>query len=513
MNGKGSGVVKMKRRTEPPSRKAKKQKRPRGTKFINYTCKLDKDNCIDKKGLCIHNTPTGNSKVGCLVNAEDAQLSCGSQETVEFKCDVCLHVFSPLLKNVTSGKWCSMCSRQWKHCGVDTCTFCFDRSFASYKGVTLNNKKKVDCIVNRADLRLPLGTTKTVEFKCDVCLHVFSPLLYNVNKGQWCSMCSCQWKHCGVETCTFCFDRSFASYKDVTLNNKKKVDCIVNRAYLRLPPCTTKTVEFKCDVCLHVFSTRLDDVTSGGSWCSMCSSKWKHCGDTCTFCFDRSFASYEGVTLNNKKKVDCIVNRVDLRLPLGTTKTVEFNCDVCLHVFSTSLNSVTTNGQWCGKCKNKTELMVLNYLQEMKIDVDTQYIPGGEKMEQNYGKFGKMDYYLRTFNILWELDGVQHYSEVKYFGGTLFHRMILDKWKEFWARKCGMKVIRFDQEAIWNKKYDWKQEMKNLLTFSGKQLTNQQKVTKNRYKMYAKQHGKKSKRVIPNMVKESHKKAYINMGL
>ena len=344
-------IVKMvKRRTEPPSRKAKKQKRPRGTKFINYTCKLDKDNCI--QGLCIHNTPTGNSKVGCLVNAADAQLSCGIKETVEFKCDVCLHVFSPLLNNV--------------------------------------------------------------------------------NKGQWCSMCSCQWKHCGVETCTFCFDRSFASYKDVTLNNKKKVDCIVNRA--------------------------------------------------------------------------------DLRLPLGTTKTVEFNCDVCLHVFSTSLNNVTTNGQWCGKCRNKTELMVLNYLQEMKIEVDTQYIPGGKKMKQNYGKIGKMDYYLPTFNILWELDGAQHNTQVMHFGGTLFHRMILDKWKEFWARECGMNVIRFDQEAIWKDKYDWKQEMKNLLTFSGKQLTNQQKVTKNRYKMYAKQHGKKSKRMIPDMVKKSHKESLHKYG-
>ena len=58
-----------------------------------------------------------------------------------------------------------------------TCTFCFERSFASYKGVTLNGKKKVDCIVNQADLRLPLSSNKKVEFECDVCLHVFSPIL------------------------------------------------------------------------------------------------------------------------------------------------------------------------------------------------------------------------------------------------------------------------------------------------------------------------------------------------
>jgi hypothetical protein len=32
-----------------------------------------------------------------------------------------------------------------------------------------------------------------------------------------------------------------------------------------------------------------------------------------------------------------------------------------------------TSGKWCGTCKNKTELMVLNYLKEMNIKVVTQY--------------------------------------------------------------------------------------------------------------------------------------------
>ena len=55
--------------------------------------------------------------------------------------------------------------------------------------------------------------------------------------------------------------------------------------------------------------------------------------------------------------------------------------------------------RWCRTCKNKTELMVLNFLQdEMNITVVTQYIPGGMKqMKQNYGKFGKLDFYLPEF--------------------------------------------------------------------------------------------------------------------
>jgi len=416
-------------------KKKKKLKKPRGTLFENYTCELDKDNCIlDQNGLCIaHNTPAGKSKVKCLVNPEVAQLSCGCHTIVEMECDVCFHVFSIMLYSITCGiNWCSMCSAKWKHCGVDTCTFCFERSFASFKGLTLNDKKKVDCIVNQSDLRLPISSAKKVNFECDVCLHVFSPNLCNV--------------------------------------------------------------------------------TSNGQWCSMCSAKWKHCGvKTCTFCFERSFASYEGVTLNGKKKVDCIVNQSDLRLPMSSHKKVDFKCDVCLHGFSIGLNSVTCHGIWCPTCKNKTELMVLNFLQdEMNIKVVTQYIPGGMKqMKKNYGKFGKLDFYLPEFNLIWELDGRQHNTQVIRFGNTpLFHRMILDKWKEYLVKKEKLKVIRFDQVAIWQNKYDWKQEMKNLLTFTSDKLINQRKETKKRYKMYAKQHNNKSKRrIVPEIVKRSHKKA------
>ena len=115
-----------------PKKKAK-PKRPRGTKLISFTCELDKDNCVKVNGLCIaHKTSNGKSKVGYLVNAKDAQLSCGNCKIkVDFECDICFHVITMQLTNVTCGRWCGMCSIIWKHCGVDTCTFCFERSFAS----------------------------------------------------------------------------------------------------------------------------------------------------------------------------------------------------------------------------------------------------------------------------------------------------------------------------------------------------------------------------------------------
>jgi len=420
----GAGVNRPKKKAKP--------KRPRGTKFINFTCELDTDNCVKENGLCIaHKTPAGKSKVGYLVNDVDAQLSCGNDKIkVDFKCDVCFHVFSIKLDKVTNrNQWCGLCSSKWEHCGVDTCTFCFERSIESYDKLTLNGKKKANCIVKKADLRLALGCNEKVDFKCDVCFHVFPISLNSVTSGKWCYMCTSKWKHCGV--------------------------------------------------------------------------------DTCTFCFERSLESYTGLTLNDKKKVDFTVNKADLRLALGSDTKVKFKCDVCSHVFPMKLANVS-RGNWCPTCKNKTELMVLNFLQEMNITVVTQYIPGGMKqMKKNYGKFGKLDYYLPGFNILWELDGRQHNTQVAFFGKTtLFHRMILDKWKEYLVKKEGLNVIRFDQTAIWQNKYNWKQEMRNLLTFTSDKLRRQLKTTKKRYKMYAKQHNDKSKRrIVPEYVKWSHDKA------
>ena len=159
--------------------------------------------------------------------------------------------------------------------------------------------------------------------------------------------------------------------------------------------------------------------------------------------------------------------------------------------------------------------MVLKFLHEMNIKVVTQYIPGGMKqMKKNYGKFSKLDYRIPNSDFIWELDGAQHNTQVAYFKSyTLFHRMILDKWKEYLVKKEKLKVIRFDQVAIWQNKYDWKQEMENILTFTSDKLRRQLKTTKKRYKMYAKEHNDKSKRrSIPEKVKRSHKKAHTPLG-
>ena len=91
----------------------------------------------------------------------------------------------------------------------------------------------------------------------------------------------------------------------------------------------------------------------------MCSNALKRCGkgvddeeEECDFCFQRSFASYDGLTPKGKRKVDCLVNAADAQRTICCATKVAFHCDVCHHIFESNPKNVTNNGQWCRMCSN-----------------------------------------------------------------------------------------------------------------------------------------------------------------
>jgi hypothetical protein len=62
---------------------------------------------------------------------------------------------------------------------------------------------------------------------------------------------------------------------------------------------------------------------------------------------------------------------------------------------------------------------------------------------------------------------------------TLFHRQIVDKWKEFMARSDGKKMFRLNQCAIWMDSYDWKREMRILVNnIQGQKSSNSHQLYK-----------------------------------
>ena len=92
----------------------------------------------------------------------------------------------------------------------------------------------------------------------------------------------------------------------------------------------------------------------------ICSSKQKLlCGlQECKICFDRSFASYEGKTPNDKLKVDCWDNEKNgeikpINICKGTHKKYWFKCDNCLHCSAIGIDKINReSSSWCSYCSN-----------------------------------------------------------------------------------------------------------------------------------------------------------------
>jgi len=158
--------------------------------FYSFTCEEDSARCTMENGVCVrHYTNKGKRKVDCLANHEARRWAGSSNKKAEFRCDVCDHPFTTQLTSVTAGTWCGQCSSKWKHCGEDECSFCHERSFGSYNGLTSTGKRKVDCLTNHVVRRWAISSSRKAEFRCDVGDHPFTTQLFSVTAGKWCSKC------------------------------------------------------------------------------------------------------------------------------------------------------------------------------------------------------------------------------------------------------------------------------------------------------------------------------------
>ena len=101
-----------------------------------------------------------------------------------------------------------------KLCNNNNCDFCFKNSFASYNGITVNNKLKIDCWSND-NLLSPRQITKSCDIKflfiCDNCPHSFLTKISNIyHSNNWCPYCCNPVKKlCEDINCNFCFKNSF----------------------------------------------------------------------------------------------------------------------------------------------------------------------------------------------------------------------------------------------------------------------------------------------------------------
>ena len=332
------------------------------------------DECLNKSFASYDGkTENGKLKIDCWHptkngNMKPRDITKYSNKKYWFHCDVCNHDFDSSLNNVSGKRWCSYCCvSSRKLCNDKDCNFCFDKSFASYNGKTVNDKFKVDCWHptkngNLTPRYITISTGKKYWFKCDNCFHNINIVISGITRvNSWCPYCSIPvQKICNDKSCNHCFNKSFASYNGKTANGKLKVDCFHPTKNGKLIPRNiakqySKNCWFQCDVCQHDFNSSLNHITGGNNWCSYCANKKMCNGKDCNYCFNKSFASYNGKTANGKLKVDCFHPTKNGKLtPIDvykhTHKKYWFQCDVCNHDFNSSLDTVSGKNRWCPYC-------------------------------------------------------------------------------------------------------------------------------------------------------------------
>jgi Marseilleviridae restriction endonuclease len=373
-----------------------------------------------------------------------------------FQCDKCPHAFEKTISNITrKDSWCSYCSLSgWKHCDDDECKFCFDRSFAS------NPKSKYWHPTKNGKI-YPLSVSKCngdkYWFHCQECDHDINLKIDSIHSGNWCRFCSkTNWVHCEVDNCKWCFNRSFASHTKAKYWHKtKNVKNILTVAMH-----ARGDFWFTCNKCDHDFSLQIYNITGNTSvWCCYCSkTNWKHCGNKeCKWCFERSFASHPKSIQWHEDNTENILN-----IARFSMKKCKFTCEECEKTFITSIAGVS-NGNWCGKCKNKTENKLLKWLNEKfpdyKITHQAKFDWCKSKEANNHLPF---DFCINDLKLIISLDGDQHFRQVLNWKSEKYAQE-RDVYKMILALDNGYSIIRLYQDDVWRDRQNWEIKLQKLI--------------------------------------------------
>lgn len=337
--------------------------------------------------------------------------------------------------NILSDEKCAGNSRHL--CKNIECKKCYLKSFASNEKSIYWSEKN-----NLTPRQVFKSSNKIIIFDCECC-HEFELSPHYINDGQWCSYCSNPPKKmCNNRECKTCFNKSFVSHENSKYwsenNNLTPRDVFLN---------SHKIFSFDCQCGHEIYLSCLS--VNSDRWCIYCGHQKLCDNDNCSMCFNNSFASHE------KSKYWSEKNRL---IPRNIFKSSSdcglFKCKNN-HEFQSLIRSVTRMNSWCPICKNKTEKILLEFLQTIYKSTIHQYrIDWCRSKDTN--RYLPFDFYIPELKIIIELDGQQHFEYVKMFNNNVDDNQNRDVYKTDLALKNCISVIRIVQQDVWDDKIDWK---------------------------------------------------------
>lgn len=359
------------------------------------------------------------------------EVAISSNKKYWFFCNDCGHKFDVTPNQLSRCGWCPYCANK-RRCEDINCRKCYDNSFASHL-LSLFWNYQLNIVIPRSVAKC---SGEKFWFTCPTCLHNFDININNLVGGAWCPYCA-NLKRCNVETCTHCYNNSFAS-----CYRSKFWDYSKNREHPReVAKCSNKKYWFICPDCNHSFDITLSDI-SENVWCPYCANK-KRCIETnCQNCFNRTFASCPKSKFWNYQ-----LNKITPReVALNCNEKFWFTCPDCKNNFNTTLNHIVGN-RWCPFCSSshmeriaQEHLISLGY--QLSVHYTTQYKIGNRRI----------DIYIYNIcntgvNVAIELDGVQHFDTVEHFESTVEQQRIIDHCKTRAITATGAVMLRISHNC------------------------------------------------------------------
>jgi very-short-patch-repair endonuclease len=118
-------------------------------------------------------------------------------------------------------------------------------------------------------------------------------------------------------------------------------------------------------------------------------------------------------------------------------------------------------GSGCPICKNKTQIIFYEYL---KKEFGDEVFEIEKKFEdcRNIRPL-PFDFYSESLNLVIEVDGGQHFREIRKFKSTLEYRQNIDFKKMKFLKDKGIYLIRIFQEDIYTNSFDWEKVIKEKI--------------------------------------------------
>ena len=420
-------------------------------RWCSYCSKPPKKLCNDEKCLLCFNKSFASHLKAKYWSVEHndkppRQVFKNTNDKYFFNCNTCEHLFDDSLCHINQNRWCPYCSHD-ELCDNDDCKMCYDNSFAGHE------KAKYWSNIKNGDLtprKVFKNSNKRRYFDCD-CGHCFLKQPNSVANGGWCPYCSHD-ELCDNDDCQMCYDNSFASHEKAKYWSYTKNGDLTPRQVFKG---SSKKYAFNCDICKHWFKSDLSTISGDREhWCPFCAHQ-KLCDDEkCAMCYENSFASCKKAiywSIKNKDNPRMCFKR-------SSNKKRIFDCPHCSKEYVSVLNNVHL-GAWCSCLTNKTEAKLFDFLSS----IYNFHIEKQKRFEWCKDKRGlPFDFCIEEYKLLIELDGRQHFEQVKNWESPNETRE-RDIYKMDCANGEGYSIIRIFQKDVWKDKNNWKIKLQDAI--------------------------------------------------